>query len=451
MEVSFFENLGKVIPADQIDQREGFSYLNWARAVRIAGHPQGLQVGRYGPRGTPYVPMLGGLAVGLTVPLASGQVQTTWLPVLGPSNKPIVDAKELADAINRGRAKAIACTYGVGLTLYAGYDGDGPRYLKDLALTPASDLEQAAPLVAKRKGRGGEASYLDWSAALAAAKITDPDFHWEVEEFGTTEDGYPQLYCPVGDAHALVGVSLTYKGIRHTEFLGIMDSNNKAVRNPDVFDWNKAVMRCLTKAIALVTGYGYGLYSKEEVVDSREVAAQNERQAARVTALLTGNQPYPGFAEHVQGLPGTDILFLGKVFGALGTEATAERKTKAIQYVQGVEDQLLSTEGKQRAVGMFEQLAVAGSSAEAQGSLLDTSEDSSVDTAVSDSTKASILSALAKGSVSAERLANAGKYARQKHAEQQLTDDALAEVLAVLEGHRLALAEKAAAAVKAAA
>ena len=439
---SFFQQAGQDIPDDLLEKRKGLTFLNWARALELAGNPASLEIGRYGPAGTPYIPLFGGFVVGATLPLPSGKLQTTWLPVTDTANKSVVDAKELTDSINRCRAKALACVDGVGMSLYAGYGGDAQQFVHDLNLAPDSNLAQVAPLTQTRDGRGGQVTYLDWTAALTAARITDPEFCWNVMLFGESPDGYPMLYCPVGaSGHALVGVTIQYKGRVHTEYLAITAGGASALAKPTVSDWNRTVMRALAKAIAIGTGYGYGLYSKEEVENSRDIAAREDAEALRLqqraSALLASGQPYPEFADHASDLPASDVLALGKAIQSLLDNPTDERMLAAAAYISG---SALSEAGKAQGLLMIEHVRVLRANAPEDA---DAAVAVEVDPAVSRKTKAKALSALKREAMTLNRLAVAETYVREQHAEHALTDNDLADVLAQLQSHRLALSEQA--------
>jgi hypothetical protein len=55
----------------------------------------------------------------------------------------------------------------------------------------------------------------------------------------------------------MVWVDVTLNGTTRTGFLPVMDHRNKPIPEPDAFQVNTALMRCLTKTLAL---FGLGLY-----------------------------------------------------------------------------------------------------------------------------------------------------------------------------------------------
>jgi len=69
-----------------------------------------------------------------------------------------------------------------------------------------------------------------------------------------TFDGKP--YMDVNGT-GMVWVTVTLFGLPRTCMLPVMDYKNKPILNPDAFAVNTAIMRCMTKALAL---HGLGIY-----------------------------------------------------------------------------------------------------------------------------------------------------------------------------------------------
>lgn len=279
MAKTFFEAFGATInPADVAD-KNGLSYIAAATAMRLAGRPEVTFVD-FGNK--PYLEMLGGavVAVDLKLPGLSSDspiVQRMWLPVMDQDNQPIELAKVKATDINNSRqrclVKAIAAVYGDGLSLYFGCGGDGSKAVKMLGVEPGNDLETVQPMVAVLKDGGG-APYIEWNAGLAACRITDPTFHWEVVMW----DGKPYREVLGG---VFVDVDTIYDGMRQRLSLPIMDAafNPMPAEKATVFDWNKTVMRVLTKNIAFNTGYGLPVYAEEFGSDKEPKASKGGRKA----------------------------------------------------------------------------------------------------------------------------------------------------------------------------
>ena len=93
-------------------------------------------------------------------------------------------------------------------------------------------------------------SYLSWAWAWQEALKADADATYRVEMF----DG--KCFMDInGTAMVFVTVTMFKKPMTCQQ--PVMDYRNKAIPNPDAFAVNTAIMRCMTKALAL---HGLSLY-----------------------------------------------------------------------------------------------------------------------------------------------------------------------------------------------
>jgi hypothetical protein len=99
----------------------------------------------------------------------------------------------------------------------------------------------------------GQLTYLSWAWAWAEVLKIDSQASWRLMQLGDSLS--PAFFMP--DGSAMVGVAVTIKGDMKSCVLPVMDNRNKAIKNPDAFAINTAIMRCLAKAIAM---HGLGLY-----------------------------------------------------------------------------------------------------------------------------------------------------------------------------------------------
>ena len=113
----------------------------------------------------------------------------------------------------------------------------------------------------------------------------DPAATWEAHE----KDGLPFIAMP--DTSALVKVSVTIKGHTKSCLLPVMNNRNQAIKNPDAFAVNTAIVRCLTKAIAM-HGLGLYIYAGEDMPEGDD---EPQRPAPRAPAKAHA------FAERVGG------------------------------------------------------------------------------------------------------------------------------------------------------
>jgi len=93
-------------------------------------------------------------------------------------------------------------------------------------------------------------TYLSWAWAWAEALKADPKATFKVEMFND------KCYMDINGT-AMVWVTVTLFDKPMTCQLPVMDYKNKAITNPDAFQVNTAIMRCMTKALGL---HGLGLY-----------------------------------------------------------------------------------------------------------------------------------------------------------------------------------------------
>jgi hypothetical protein len=96
----------------------------------------------------------------------------------------------------------------------------------------------------------GNLTYLSWAWAWAEALKADPKANFKVEMFGD------KCFMDINGT-ALVWVTVTLFDKPITCQLPVMDNRNKAITNPDAFQINTAIMRCMTKGLSL---HGLGLY-----------------------------------------------------------------------------------------------------------------------------------------------------------------------------------------------
>lgn len=99
-------------------------------------------------------------------------------------------------------------------------------------------------------------SYLSWAWAWAEVLKIDPQATWEPVIF--MHDQYTPLpYMSLPDGSAMVKVNVTIKEHVKSCLLPVMNHRNQAIKSPDAFAVNTAIMRCLAKAISM---HGLGLY-----------------------------------------------------------------------------------------------------------------------------------------------------------------------------------------------
>lgn len=125
-------------------------------------------------------------------------------------------------------------------------------------------------------------TYLSWSSAWTEFLKVYPDAKYRVIK---REDGMPYFKDESG---AFVYTEVTAGGITREMWLCVMDARNKAIKNPDAFDINKTIMRCLVKNLAIF-GLGLYIYAGEDLPETatEEVKRNTAEQIAELEDLIT--------------------------------------------------------------------------------------------------------------------------------------------------------------------
>lgn len=121
-------------------------------------------------------------------------------------------------------------------------------------------------------------TYLSWAWAWAEVLKVDPQATWAPMFNGPQGSESPWFSLP--DGSMLVGVSVAIKGHSKQCMLPVMDHRNKAIKNPDAFAVNTALMRCLAKCIAM-HGLGLYIYAGEDLPEQGEPVESPEAKAER--------------------------------------------------------------------------------------------------------------------------------------------------------------------------
>jgi hypothetical protein len=115
-------------------------------------------------------------------------------------------------------------------------------------------------------------TYLSWAWAWREALKADQSATFDVQTF----EGKP--YMDVNGT-GMVWVTVTMFGQPRTCMLPVMDYKNKPILNPDAFAVNTAIMRCMTKALAL-HGLGIYIYSGDDLPEEESKEAHTPQATA---------------------------------------------------------------------------------------------------------------------------------------------------------------------------
>ncbi len=117
--------------------------------------------------------------------------------------------------------------------------------------------------VSKEVEQKGRFDYLSWAWAWAYVKEKYPTATFEKHIFRDNQDN-PLPFMRDTKGHTYVAVTVTIDGLSHTEIHYVMDHKNQSVVHPDGAQVNKALQRCLVKAIAF-HGLGLNVYAGEDL------------------------------------------------------------------------------------------------------------------------------------------------------------------------------------------
>lgn len=125
--------------------------------------------------------------------------------------------------------------------------------------------------VSERVEKKNNLSYLSWAWAWGVLMKHYPDARYAFREHEVLPNG--EIICHV---------DMDIRGVKRHMWLPVMNHVNKPIPNPNGFEINKTMMRCLTKCIAMY-GLGHYIYAGEDVPEESTEQRQ-EREAAEAKA-----------------------------------------------------------------------------------------------------------------------------------------------------------------------
>lgn len=143
-------------------------------------------------------------------------------------------------------------------------------------------------------------TYLSWAWAWSEVKKRFPDASYEIIKF----NGLPYVYDE--RTGFMVYTTVTIDGITHEMWLPVMDGQNRAmmaqpyqittsygktitVQPATMFDVNKAIMRCLTKNLAMF-GLGLYIYAGEDLPETSDEQISKPAKKATTKKAEASNQ-----------------------------------------------------------------------------------------------------------------------------------------------------------------
>ena len=131
----------------------------------------------------------------------------------------------------------------------------------------------------------GKFSYLSWAYAVREMLRVDNKATWHIHEY-ENENGTKQPYM-ITPAGCFVKVTVHVQGTPRTQVHPVLNHKNQTIKEPNAFEINTSIQRCLAKAIAL-HGLGLYIYAGEDLpkIDPLSVS-QKDKLLKLVKAMAT--------------------------------------------------------------------------------------------------------------------------------------------------------------------
>ena len=159
--------------------------------------------------------------------------------------------------------------------------------------------------VLEKTKKKGKFNYLSWAYAVDILLQEDANATWEFlpyQMFGETM----MVFCTV----------LAF-GRQRTAFLPVMNGTNQAITNPDASQVNKAMQRCLVKAIAL---HGIALY----IYEGEDLPDEDEPEPIDISPIIA-------FVAEAHNLEDLRVKYVGAV-------RTVKNDQDALKQLEAVKD-----------------------------------------------------------------------------------------------------------------
>jgi len=168
-------------------------------------------------------------------------------------------------------------------------------------------------------------TYLSWAWAWGVLKQHYPTAQFQKH---ISEQGLP--YFKDDQGFTYVAVSVTVEDQTHTEVFPVINYSNKAVQNPDSFQVNTALQRCLAKAISY-HGLGHYIYAGEDLPQDEEPVKPAAKPAPKQSAGKGSGMIKTTFMEFIPVAATTEELvnFYKKNEGTLKTLEELDRPSHA--------------------------------------------------------------------------------------------------------------------------
>ena len=150
-------------------------------------------------------------------------------------------------------------------------------------------------------------TYLSWAQALRLLKEHVPQAQIVKHQFQQADGTLlPFMQDSQGYAYVQVTVHLGVDEPAATEIMPVLNHANKPIQNPNSFEVNAQIQRCMAKAISMACGLGIHLYYGEDTPSPS--MARPEPAAQQVAPPPTFKKPELSLAQQISLCPDMDSL-----------------------------------------------------------------------------------------------------------------------------------------------
>ena len=124
-------------------------------------------------------------------------------------------------------------------------------------------------------------TYLSWAHALRLLKDHVPNAIVVKHQFKQPDGSLlPMMVDSQGYAYVQVTVHLGEGEVNTTEIMPVLNHANKPIQNPNSFEVNAQIQRCMAKAISMATGLAIHLYYGEDTPSPVSARLDSSRSTA---------------------------------------------------------------------------------------------------------------------------------------------------------------------------
>ena len=129
----------------------------------------------------------------------------------------------------------------------------------------------------------GQFTYLSWAWAVRELLKVSPNATWIVHKFGELENQQPYMKT---DAGCFVQVTVHVDDVGRTQVHPVLDNRNQTIQEPNAFQINTSIQRCLAKAIAL-HGLGLYIYAGEDLPHTTPLTSEQGDALLKIASKIS--------------------------------------------------------------------------------------------------------------------------------------------------------------------